>query len=234
MGRRSVTTARQAVSGSPVVAFPGERRPLHLLAGAPHQDATEPAPYRATVPPLHIVGIFHGINPWRRPPNIPTWSVAERFSWRFMAAAVGFILSWGRQPQQLNFPTLRRRVISALNPREWGKCTFVRPRIAGCSHPSTMHIRVKILSNFPTGPASHHLACDGSVNNGSVLAAARRNRNWILFGKSPIGQRTFRPSLQTFFRECDERAMTPTVQSARPRRPSTEPRQVPTVGFPAL
>ena len=49
------------------------------------------------------------------------------------------------------------------------------------------------------------------------LAAASKNRDWILFGKSPIDQRTFRQSLQDFYRERGERAMTPTVQSMRPR-----------------
>ena len=49
------------------------------------------------------------------------------------------------------------------------------------------------------------------------LAAARKNRDWILFGKSPIDQRTFRQSLQDFYSERGERAMTPTVQSMRPR-----------------
>ena len=47
------------------------------------------------------------------------------------------------------------------------------------------------------------------------LAAARKNRDWILFGKSPIDQRTFRQSLQDFY---SERAMTPTVQSVGPRQ----------------
>ena len=50
------------------------------------------------------------------------------------------------------------------------------------------------------------------------LAVARKNRDWILFGKSPIDQRTFRQSLQDFYSERGERAMTPTVQSMRPRR----------------
>ena len=52
------------------------------------------------------------------------------------------------------------------------------------------------------------------------LAAARKNRDWILFGKSAVDQRTFRQSLQAFYSERGERAMTPTVQSARPRRQS--------------
>ena len=52
------------------------------------------------------------------------------------------------------------------------------------------------------------------------LAAARKNRDWVLFGKSAVDQHTFRQSLQAFRRERDERAMTPTVQSARPRRQS--------------
>ena len=49
------------------------------------------------------------------------------------------------------------------------------------------------------------------------LAAARKNRDWILFGKSAVDQRTFRQSLQDFYSERGERAMTPTVQSVRPR-----------------
>ncbi len=50
------------------------------------------------------------------------------------------------------------------------------------------------------------------------LAAARKNRDWILFGKSPVDQHTFRQSRQAFLRERDERAMTPKVQSVRPRQ----------------
>ena len=49
------------------------------------------------------------------------------------------------------------------------------------------------------------------------LAAPRKNREWILFGKSAEDQRTFRRNLQVFIRE---RAMTPTVQSMGPRRQS--------------
>ena len=49
------------------------------------------------------------------------------------------------------------------------------------------------------------------------LAAARKNREWVLFGGSAQDQLTFRQDLQTFFRE---RAMTPVVQSMRSRRPS--------------
>ena len=49
------------------------------------------------------------------------------------------------------------------------------------------------------------------------LAAARKNRDWILFGKSAQDQLTFRQSLQAFL---GERAMTPVVQSVRPRRQS--------------
>ena len=48
------------------------------------------------------------------------------------------------------------------------------------------------------------------------LAAVRKNRDWTLFGKSAVDQRTFRRNLQAFRRERDERAMTPTVQSMRP------------------
>lgn len=51
------------------------------------------------------------------------------------------------------------------------------------------------------------------------LAAARKNREWILFGKSAEDQRTFRRNLQAFYQE---RAF-PTkavVQQARPRRQS--------------
>ena len=49
------------------------------------------------------------------------------------------------------------------------------------------------------------------------LAAARKNRDWILFGKSAEDQRTFRRNLQAYIRE---RAMTPSVQSIGPRQRS--------------
>ena len=49
------------------------------------------------------------------------------------------------------------------------------------------------------------------------LAAVRKNRDWTLFGKSAQDQRTFRQRQQAFIRE---RALTPTVQSVRPRRQS--------------
>ena len=49
------------------------------------------------------------------------------------------------------------------------------------------------------------------------LAAARKNRDWILFAKSLNDQRTFRQSLQDFYSERGECVMTPTVQSVRPR-----------------
>ncbi len=49
------------------------------------------------------------------------------------------------------------------------------------------------------------------------LAAARKNREWILFGNSPAEQRTFRQSLQAFYHE---RAFPAAVQSVGPRRQS--------------
>ena len=47
------------------------------------------------------------------------------------------------------------------------------------------------------------------------LAAARKNREWTLFGKSAVDQRTFRQSLQAFYRERAFPTKT-VVQSVRP------------------
>jgi hypothetical protein len=51
------------------------------------------------------------------------------------------------------------------------------------------------------------------------LAAARKNREWTLFGKSAVDQRTFRQSLQAFYRERAFPTKT-VVQSMGPRRQS--------------
>lgn len=51
------------------------------------------------------------------------------------------------------------------------------------------------------------------------LAAARKNREWILFGRSAVDQRTFRQNLQAFYRERAFSTKT-VVQQASPRRQS--------------
>ena len=51
------------------------------------------------------------------------------------------------------------------------------------------------------------------------LAAARKNREWTLFGKGAVDQRTFRQSLQAFYRERAFPTKT-VVQSMGPRRQS--------------
>ena len=90
--------------------------PAPLSGRVPPWDATETVPDRAIVPPLHIVGIFHGINRWRRPINIPTWPVAGRFSGTFMGRGRGIYSRPGPSAAAAKLPRVTKAGIFRSQP----------------------------------------------------------------------------------------------------------------------
>ena len=88
--------------------------------------------------------------------------------------------------------------------------------------PFRAQLRDGDLREFPEELADRLIAMgrgrvlDPFAELGAVgLAAARKNREWTLFGKSAVDQRTFRRNLQAFYQERAFPTKT-VVQSVRP------------------